>query len=353
MVSLRPVEHNDGFPAVGILFTREEFHGYLMKKGETRFSATFVEQLFNITEGHIGAMRAVLRIAKTTTTFRQIDRDSNTDRTLDWDSFTAELSTSALVESLSRNSVFGRCLPSVKALQKPEISSTLSLVAQNGTFYATDDTTEMHLDKCVRSGWLHCDAVTYNNEKSVYYFFPSPLHRWHIQWRLFIPDDSAIIKDANVFEFAVNIVKRFNPRAFTEERLIRRGVTQNVPEAQYQDEFYRCSHAHVNGAVVSYSEFGTSSGPVDFYVKSKQWAIELLRDGDRLATHAERFSQGGKYYDLPFQDYVILDCRTSVPKKQHAHFCKLYHVVFSNNYTQARILKSDLSEHTRFALVNN
>jgi len=62
-------------------------------------------------------------------------------------------------------------------------------------------------------------------------------------------------------------------------------VTLTFPdaEAQYQDEFYRCCHTHSNGSLVTFPEFGTAKGRVDFYIPAKQWGVELLRDGDQLA----------------------------------------------------------------------
>ena len=130
------------------------------------------------------------------------------------------------------------------------------------------------------------------------YCFASPLHQWYIEWML------------------------FDPRMLSSERRLGPACIQRPPEAQYPDEFYRCSHKCFRGALVSLPEFGTKSGRVNFYVKSKRWGIELLRDGDRLAEHLERFSTTGVYgLPLPIDDHIIMDCRTSRPQKQHPSKC--------------------------------
>ena len=45
---------------------------------------------------------------------------------------------------------------------------------------------------------------------------------------------------------------------------------------------------------MTFPEYGTGEGRVDFYILAKEWGVELLRDGDRLAEHSGRFSQPGR-----------------------------------------------------------
>ncbi len=89
---------------------------------------------------------------------------------------------------------------------------------------------------------------------------------------------------------------------------------QNPPEAQYQDEFHHCAHLHAEGSLVLFPEFGSAKGRVDFFVNSKKWAIELLRNGDRIEENLARFAPGGKYCQiLGAADYIILDFRMTLP----------------------------------------
>lgn len=112
-----------------------------------------------------------------------------------------------------------------------------------------------------------------------------------------------------------------------KSRSIRAGVNQTQPEAQYQDEFYRCAHRISRGAIL-HSEFGTGTGRVDFHVFSRQWGIELIRDGDRLAQHFERFDAQGAYgANLVLKDWIILDFRTTTPRVAHPRKLAFLHCV--------------------------
>jgi hypothetical protein len=156
------------------------------------------------------------------------------------------------------------------------------------------------------------------------------------------------------------------PCVLLTERRIDPSFAQCLPEAteaQYQDEFYRCCYIHSNGSLVTFPEFTTSEGRVDFYIPTKQWGAELLRDGDRLAQHSGRFSlQTGSYgTTLSLSDYIILDCCTTFPRV--THLCKFiylfasvtilnftidsdlpkpYNIVFSDNFHNVRIIDNRL-----------
>ena len=51
-------------------------------------------------------------------------------------------------------------------------------------------------------------------------------------------------------------------------------------------------------------------GFLDFYLnESKKWGIELMREGiiDKIRKHLARFEKGGKYTEIPLNDYVVVD----------------------------------------------
>jgi hypothetical protein len=127
---------------------------------------------------------------------------------------------------------------------------------------------------------------------------------------------------------------------------------QSIPEAQYQDEFYRCAHVHSGGSVAAFPEFGTTRGRVDFYMKSKKWAIELLRNGDRLEEHVKRFTQGGKYSGLDIDDYVVLDCRTTTPAIAHPskYLCFPRKIVLFSLIMLMKIWPSCTTSYSRIAI---
>ena len=122
----------------------------------------------------------------------------------------------------------------------------------------------------------------------------------------------------SLLELVINVIRLFSQSLLSAERRLGPGCIQRLPEAQYQDELYRCCHAFLEVSLLTLPEFGMVKGCVDFYVPAKRWEIELLRDGDRLPSHWGRFSDGGSYAEsLPLTDYIIVDCRTTINLTVH------------------------------------
>ena len=97
-------------------------------------------------------------------------------------------------------------------------------------------------------------------------------------------------------------------------------------EATYQDEFYRSLHTVLGYAMDVTSEWSPDGvGRIDFRLGSVGWGIELLREGDRLHDHCQRFTTRGAYGEWIrqglLQDWLIIDCRTSPPRSygKHSH----------------------------------
>lgn len=69
-------------------------------------------------------------------------------------------------------------------------------------------------------------------------------------------------------------------------------------EAAYQKEFYRVAYQLLGDGIISCEAgalFGTK-GRIDFWINdNRKWAVELLRDGDRLDDHVKRMTPDGKY----------------------------------------------------------
>jgi hypothetical protein len=235
----------------------------------------------------------------------------------------AKVSPHRLVKLLNSTRVFRRGLPLDNDLQDSSTARIFSAVLRRGFIKDTDDPNPQSDEKaairrCYRNGWLQADLV----EGTTAYFFSSLLHHWYVEWKLWGSVDQIQAKfEANsLLELVISVIRLFSPSHFsTERRLLGPGCIQRPPEAQYQDELYRCCHAFSEGSLLTLPEFGTMKGRVDFYVPAKRWGIELLRDGDRLESHWGRFSNGGSYAEsLPLTDYIIVDCCTTRPKQRHS-----------------------------------
>lgn len=64
-VTLRPIDHKDGITQAGLLFTQEEFEDVIEAKHPNhRFSQDFLEFIFEVTAGHIGAVIDMLEMVE-------------------------------------------------------------------------------------------------------------------------------------------------------------------------------------------------------------------------------------------------------------------------------------------------
>lgn len=243
-------------------------------------------------------------------------------------------------------SVFRRGLPPKEDLQNPAIARIFSKVlSERSTLrshYKLEDDV-VALQKCFRCGWFHADKLD-DGSGDLIYVFASPLHRLFVEWKLWntvtapmsstptvtrlwdtvaAPMSStstvtSTLRSTTIFDFAVNVIAEFSPLSISPNRRIGPQCTQRPPEAQYQDEFYRSCYAYSKGSLVTFPEFGTKKGRVDFYIPAMEWGVELLRDGNQLTQHSGRFSQSGSYKTtLPIADYIILDFRDTQPTRQH------------------------------------
>jgi len=231
-----------------------------------------------------------------------------------------------ICRAIYTKTVFGRGLPQGNVLREnPDMTAVMreairkESIVRSDDYLASkpedDDKRKAALRKIFRAGWLHTEIRA--DIDGILYTFASPLHRRCIDWRLHgSPLESRII-EPNLFEFALAIIQRFSPQSLEKREIGPKA--QSIPEAQFQDEFYSASSKHAHGSV-SFPEFGTKDGRIDFFIRSKKWGIELLRDGNRLGQHVRRFTEGeyGKWIEREWiSDYIIIDFRTRYPRSVH------------------------------------
>ena len=156
-------------------------------------------------------------------------------------------------------------------------------------------------------------------------------------------------------EFSIRILRRS-----AEGKKISSASQPRSVEAQYQDEFYGgFSHVAGRGVPISSEWSRTKDGRVDFYIPEKKWAIELLRNHDKVDEHISRFKEGGKYHpwlkENMIEDWIIIDCATSLPTKGVFSVFnsvsmsyptnnligfsepRLWHAVFINDYSELQL----------------
>jgi len=147
-----------------------------------------------------------------------------------------------------------------------------------------------------------------------------------------------------VYTLLKRILELFNPQVFTNTRSMGRDGRRY--ERIYQDEFYRCcyllapSKCHPDvGAIYG------SRGFLDFYIDGElQWGFELLRNGDKLQGHIDRFDLlSGRYADIPLADYAVVDFYET---DTTVDVCdgKYYKVVFSKDFKMIQLSHNGVVE---------
>ncbi|KIM77705.1 hypothetical protein PILCRDRAFT_11794 [Piloderma croceum F 1598] len=325
-ISLVAADHGDQI-AVGLLLTKAEFDEVVPKLFQNhQFDVSFLDSVFDITGGHVGACEDFLRVVCAHASYRSLNA---TAKNYTYDDFITSVDMIDLLMALASSSVFGRGLPSTTYLQDASFAKVFQEVIQTGGIVVPEVFDQLGevpektaLRKCFEFGWLYNEAI---GPTEVLYTFPSPLHMRYIQLRLMV-------------------IRKFIPLNLSARRTF--GTTiQSTPEAQFRDEFYCACISHTNNCVLTFPEFGNKRGRIDFLIPMKKWGIELLRNGDRLNAHAARFTTGEYSQwinDHKINDYVIVDFRTKLPWSNHKDIKNLLYVVSTDNWKTVEVRNNQL-----------
>lgn len=141
--------------------------------------------------------------------------------------------------------------------------------------------------------------------------FPSPMHKRFLGRMIFPSRIVELPPNINIDQWILIVLRTFqiellrNPQSAFREPMIQhefwRGASMCLPTT--------CGWA----SEVSFSQNGEQiDGSLDFWINSKlQWAIELMREGDRKQEHLDRFAPLGKYVPLAAKQWRVIDFRQS------------------------------------------
>jgi hypothetical protein len=109
---------------------------------------------------------------------------------------------------------------------------------------------------------------------------------------------------------------------------------------------------------VTLPEYGTADGRADFYIPTKEWGVELLRNGDGLAGfHRQRhMEQHSLYLTTLYLTAVTLALQRRIPVcvlvpqlffplsrfASNSDIPKFHHVVFTDDFRTVSILDNKL-----------
>ncbi|KAJ5888991.1 hypothetical protein N7495_009032 [Penicillium taxi] len=176
---------------------------------------------------------------------------------------------------------------------------------------------------CYQQGWLHTELVDYRSDNP--------------------PGQFPCAKFPTIEKLVAAILQQFSRHNLrTAACHFGVGAALRPIEAAYQDEFYRSAHAVLGYSADISSEWSPNGiGRIDFHFAAMKWGIEILREGDRLSEHCERFQPGGMYCDWikknHLVDWMIIDCRTSQGRAYQKPETKLWRAVFSNEFCELEV----------------
>jgi len=108
--------------------------------------------------------------------------------------------------------------------------------------------------------------------------------------------------------------------------------------------------------VTTFPECGTPKGRIDFFIRSKKWGVELLRDGDRLRDHYSRFTTGeyGRWLQNgKMKEYILVDFRSTMPSQPKGDIKSLIYVVSKSDWKSLEIYDHELKKLDSFNLFYN
>jgi len=174
------------------------------------------------------------------------------------------------------------------------------------------------------------------NETAVTVSFSSPLISYLATISLCSSDRPAADQVKDIDEFIIMCLQRLRQSFLQNSK--GRGSEDKLLERSWQMEFFRAATSclgrdtHISPDVGHI--FGTT-GFLDFYVNdTKQWAIELTREGDELGEHVSRFEFGGLYQLIPKKGAAILDFRSET-KKPRGLKERVWYVLYNSDCSGA------------------
>ena len=154
--------------------------------------------------------------------------------------------------------------------------------------------------------------------------FPSPLHAVYVSWKLEPTNEMPQL--TTLFDLVIDVISNFKPsQLHLPIRRVGSRSMDNLPEAQYQDEFYRSIFSVTSGNVCISPEFASATGahvagPIDVFIPKVKWGVEIAREGLQSEEYRSRFATRGVYgawlASGAMTDYILLNCCTKIPRKE-------------------------------------
>ncbi|PYH86816.1 hypothetical protein BO82DRAFT_379929 [Aspergillus uvarum CBS 121591] len=300
-ISLRPEALDPEWKPIGLLLEESEANDILpqvlptvIPNGEKLLTEELRHGLFLASGGHAGLFTSLIHVLRA----MPLQKPIQGRRPLDWKTACDGLfSDGPLFFEHIRTTICSRGLPKQKVMQNSAYATVFKhAIACHGTrrsSFPNNSDEERALEDIWRNGWLHGEHM---EGGGTYYMFPTQVHRWYCQF-LFKPSNPRKeLVYQSPLEMAVDAIRRFHPDQLS-----------NTPAMPIEDQ---CQKDQLTVSPEYLIKTGLRSGRIDFLVPQKQWGVELLRSGDRIRQHMQRFKKNGPYFPMLrkelIQEYIVL-----------------------------------------------
>eukprot|EP01088_Endostelium_zonatum_P019768 TRINITY_DN69_c0_g1_i16.p1 TRINITY_DN69_c0_g1~~TRINITY_DN69_c0_g1_i16.p1 ORF type:complete len:670 (+),score=70.36 TRINITY_DN69_c0_g1_i16:792-2801(+) len=367
-----PLTWNYHLGLADILYTEEEFADLVAQHNlglpeQLNFNAS-AELIYSMTGGHPGLVNTTInRILE------EFHLYSSTTNVLEKNEQPAYTETDVINYLYSENYV--DAIKDTRAVPKKLLRSTTLDSAEGGVLrkllqYEVVPRSDSMTDAKLQEATLNCvktGLIAYDNDVSGYRF-ASPLIQSIVQRHLYTDYTVKALHIDNFDAFVEICLSKINGELLRENRKYRPQEEETedtdkeaLLEISWQLHLFQVMSSVLSGSthvpIPSYavkndepfkkkkgskSKKKSVSGFPDFYINhGLRWVIEVLREGNDVLGHVQRFENGGLYKKLEAKEKVILDFRSeekAVNNKQYS--IPVWHVCYNKDYTTFTLKKS-------------
>jgi hypothetical protein len=262
---------------------------------------------------------------------------------------TEEQVTQLLVEGTGFINELDRCYPATKVTEDAHRvifdAVLVAYKADEGTSSAlyADDLREKAIDDLCRAGIL-LDELKFTSPATAIYYYS----------KLFPRAPMATERVTSLEDLVKQATEKISARRLRAARETKKSAPK---EAVFQQLFHEALYSVLPLDYHIIPELGTKAkidgrvvtGELDFYIKNgKNWALELLRDGDRIGEHLDRIP--GKYRNVDADEWLVVDFRfVKRRQKIDSNLCSL---VFSEDFLICYCYMRDEADYTELKLTD-
>ncbi|KAJ7512763.1 hypothetical protein B0H11DRAFT_2213327 [Mycena galericulata] len=358
-IGLRPTENGLYFRRhiPGLHFLRDEYDTFLHDQSQKTDVPTLgpdlADWVYEASMGHPGAIASVLK------TINSVAHKIECPNEMSLDTFLSNFdSPEVALKECTHGDAFESGLPKENALVASENMAAVDflqhLIRPGIEIYRTlppEGAKQAH-----RLGWISIDTVgRFCFAERVE--FPSCLHRSRLSYLLNGSKPLSLEVGAlDLRRFIVQVLGAFSASALRQSPTTSSQAEglPSIPENEnkWQNEAYRGVYTVTGGHGMWLSPHLTSpgSGRVDIHIQgNKKWGIAVLREGDRIENHLQRFEPGGAYHTWiqkgAVEEYVVLNFEESpTAQKKLLHHPTIYHVSFDEGFNRFHLKDWELQE---------